>query len=124
MTDSNSSISSHEDPSKLSPETRDRHRALASLREEIEAVDWYAQRIDAAEDADLRRILAHNRDEEIEHACMLLEWLRRRDPVFDAQLRSQLFRAQPIALEEPSDELQDLGLGDLRDLTAGARPAQ
>jgi ferritin-like protein len=124
MTDSNSSISSHEDPSELSPETRDRHRALASLREEIEAVDWYAQRIDAAEDADLRRILAHNRDEEIEHACMLLEWLRRRDPVFDAQLRAQLFRAGPIALEERSDDLQDLGLGSLRAPSLAERAAR
>jgi ferritin-like protein len=79
--------------SLLSPQTLDMHRALTSLQEELEAVDWYQQRIDAASDADLKRILAHNRDEEKEHAAMVLEWIRRRDPAFDRVLRQYLFTA-------------------------------
>ena len=64
----------------LAPETVDRHRATASLGEELEAIDWYDQRVDATQDEELRTILAHNRDEEKEHAAMTLEWLRRHDP--------------------------------------------
>ena len=71
----------HEDPSSLSPGTIERHRAVASLMEELEAVDWYDQRVDATTDEALKEILAHNRDEEKEHAAMALEWLRRHDPV-------------------------------------------
>jgi uncharacterized protein len=82
--------------SGLKPETIDRHRAIASLMEELEAVDWYDQRVDAAEDPDLRAILAHNRDEEKEHAAMLLEWLRRHDPTLDKELRTYLFSKKPI----------------------------
>ena len=81
----------HESASKLKPETIDRHRAVASIMEELEAVDWYDQRIDAAGDAELRQLLAHNRDEEKEHASMMLEWLRRHDPKLDAHLRTYLF---------------------------------
>jgi ferritin-like protein len=95
-----SSSGFHESDDRLRPSTRDMHRALASLMEELEAVDWYQQRVDAAGDADLRGILAHNRDEEIEHAAMLLEWLRRQNPAFDAQLRRYLFSAGPIAAIE------------------------
>ena len=71
----------HEPEDRLTPDTIDRHRALASIQEELEAVDWYAQRVDATADAELAAVLAHNRDEEKEHAAMTLEWLRRRDPV-------------------------------------------
>ena len=71
-----------------------------SLAEELEAVDWYNQRIDAANDAELKDILAHNRDEEKEHASMVLEWIRRRDPAFDRQLRDHLFTSGKIATEE------------------------
>jgi uncharacterized protein len=81
----------HEPIDELSPETRDMHRAITSLMEELEAVDWYNQRVDACRDADLRAILAHNRDEEKEHAAMVLEWIRRRDPSFDKELRDWLF---------------------------------
>jgi len=86
----------HEDPSAVRPETIDQHRAIASVMEELEAVDWYAQRVDATADPDLRAILAHNRDEEKEHAAMVLEWLRRRDPVLDEHLRTYLFTEGPI----------------------------
>ena len=86
----------HEDPQDLRPETRDRHRAIVSLMEELEAVDWYNQRIDATEDPELAAILAHNRDEEKEHAAMVLEWLRRRDPALDAHLRTFLVREGPL----------------------------
>lgn len=80
-----SSASLHEPEEKLKPGTIDRHRAIVSLMEELEAVDWYDQRVDAADDDELRAILAHNRDEEKEHACMTLEWLRRHDPKLDEQ---------------------------------------
>ena len=70
----------HEPIDELSDETRDMHRAITSLMEELEAVDWYNQRVDACKDPELKAILAHNRDEEKEHAAMVLEWIRRRDP--------------------------------------------
>lgn len=91
----------HEELSDLSEETRDMHRAIVSLMEELEAVDWYNQRFDAAKDEELKAILAHNRDEEKEHASMLLEWIRRRDSSFNRELRDYLFSDKPIAsLEE------------------------
>ena len=90
----------HEPIGELSPETRDRHRALLSLMEELEAIDWYQQRADAAADPELKAILDHNRDEEKEHAAMLLEWLRRRDPAFDGMLREFLFTKEPITRVE------------------------
>lgn len=80
----------------LSPETIDRHRAIVSLMEELEAVDWYDQRAEATTDEGLKAILEHNRDEEKEHAVMTLEWLRRRDPALDAVLRQYLFTEGPI----------------------------
>ena len=81
----------HEPISELSDETRDMHRAIVSLMEELEAVDWYNQRADACKNPELSSILRHNRDEEKEHASMLLEWIRRRDPKFDHELRDWLF---------------------------------
>ena len=86
----------HEPVDKLSPETMDFHRAVVSLIEELEAVDWYNQRVDACSDPELRGILAHNRDEEIEHASMTLEWIRRQNSVFDKELREALFKTGPI----------------------------
>lgn len=94
----------HEREEALSPQTRDLHRALVSLEEELEAVDWYQQRIDATHDPELKRILAHNRDEEKEHAMMLLEWLRRRDVVFARQVKLQVGHAGPIVREEELEE--------------------
>ncbi len=91
----------HEEISDLSEKTRDMHRAIVSLMEEFEAADWYNQRVDTCKDDELRAILAHNRDEEKEHAAMLLEWIRRRDARFDKELRDYLFTEKPIAaLEE------------------------
>ncbi|MEZ4217737.1 MAG: ferritin-like domain-containing protein [Myxococcota bacterium] len=87
----------HEEIADLSDATRDMHRAIVSLMEELEAVDWYNQRVDAAKDPELKAILAHNRDEEKEHAAMVLEWIRRRDPAFDHELRDYLFTKEPIA---------------------------
>ena len=91
----------HEPIQELSDATRDMHRAITSLMEELEAVDWYNQRVDACKDAELKAILEHNRDEEKEHAAMTLEWLRRRDPRLDEELRTYLFTEGPIThLEE------------------------
>ncbi len=81
----------HEPLTELSDETCDMHRAIVSLMEELEAVDWYNQRVDACKDPQLKRILAHNRDEEKEHAAMVLEWIRRRDRVLDRELKETLF---------------------------------
>jgi hypothetical protein len=81
----------HERIEELSEETRDMHRAIVSLMEELEAVDWYNQRVDACKDPELAKILAHNRDEEKEHAAMVLEWIRRHDATLDAELRETLF---------------------------------
>ncbi|MBJ7455234.1 MAG: ferritin [Thermoleophilia bacterium] len=93
----------HEDRGDLSPGTLDRHRGIVSLMEELEAMDWYAQRIDAAGDPELAAVLAHNRDEETEHAAMSLEWLRRQDPVLDAQLRQYLFTTGSILEVEEAE---------------------
>jgi ferritin-like protein len=89
----------HEAREDLSAETMDMHRAITSLMEELEAVDWYNQRVDACKDAELRAILAHNRDEEKEHAAMVLEWIRRQDPAFDKELKDYLFTEKTIAHE-------------------------
>ena len=87
----------HEPAEELSDETRDMHRAIISLMEELEAVDWYNQRVDACNDEELKEILAHNRDEEKEHAAMLLEWIRRQDATFSKELKDYLFTDEPIA---------------------------
>jgi hypothetical protein len=87
----------HESIEELSDETRDMHRAIVSLMEELEAIDWYNQRVDVCKDEDLKAILAHNRDEEKEHAAMVLEWIRRKDPKFDHELRDYLFTTKEIA---------------------------
>jgi hypothetical protein len=86
-----SSASLHEDEGKLNPKTIDQHRAYVSLQEELEAADWYNQRVEGATDPELAAILAHNRDEEKEHAAMVLEWLRRGDPKLDEHLKTYLF---------------------------------
>ena len=117
----------HEPAEALGEEAKNFHRALASLKEEIEAVDWYHQRVDRYTDPDLTRVLAHNRDEEIEHACMTLEWLRRNMPGWDEQLRTYLFTQAPIteaeeaatsisgpAEERAADEDRALGIGSLK----------
>lgn len=86
---------------KLTRKTAHLHYALSSLREELEAVDWYRQRADDTDDAALKAILLHNAGEEIEHAAMLLEWLRRTEPRFHKELKEYLFTDSPItAVEE------------------------
>ena len=92
-----SSVGYHEPIDELSDQTRDMHRAIVSLMEELEAVDWYNQRADACEDQELKAILEHNRDEEKEHASMVLEWIRRKDPSFSKQLQEYLFTEKKIA---------------------------
>lgn len=94
------SVGFHESSEQLTPETRDMHRAIVSLMEELEAVDWYNQRADACKDQELKAILIHNRDEEKEHASMVLEWIRRRDPKFSKELKDYLFTEKPIAESE------------------------
>lgn len=99
-----SSATWHEDPARLGPEAIERHRAVVSLMEELEAVDWYDQRVQATDNAELREILAHNRDEEKEHAAMLLEWLRRNDPALNEHLKTYLFRTGSITELEAAAE--------------------
>ncbi|HEY7206289.1 MAG TPA: encapsulin-associated ferritin-like protein [Methylomirabilota bacterium] len=116
----------HESEDKLRPETMDNHRALTSMQEELEAADWYDQRVDAATDGDLKEILAHNRDEEKEHFAMLLEWYRRRDATMDAHLKEYLFTTGSLIAREqastggegdgahPGDAGGSLGIGSLK----------
>lgn len=94
------SDSLHENPGKLGPEVIDQHRAIVSLMEELEAVDWYNQRAKATENPELRAILEHNRDEEKEHAAMVLEWLRRGDAKLNEHLRTFLFTEGPLTAVE------------------------
>ncbi|HTC81181.1 MAG TPA: ferritin-like domain-containing protein [Acidimicrobiia bacterium] len=111
----------HESEDRLQPRTMEHHRAIVSLMEELEAIDWYDQRIDGTEDPELRAILVHNRDEEKEHAAMVLEWLRRRDPEIDRFLRQYLFtEGSIVGLEQEAEESApgngagSLGIGSLR----------
>src|SRR5690242_13809324 len=99
-----SSVGYHEPFEKLSDKTKDMHRAIVSLMEELEAVDWYNQRVDACKDPELKAILAHNRDEEKEHASMVLEWIRRNDPRFAKEMKDYLFTKKPLnKIEEDHD---------------------
>lgn len=122
----------HEERDALAEETIDRHRALVSIQEEFEAIDWYQQRIDATGDAELAAILAHNRDDEKEHMAMVLEWLRRRDPGLDGELRRYLWNPDALAAQlaaergdgdgEPAPESTpdpSLGIGSLKGLRQG-----
>lgn len=92
-----SSVGYHENVTELSDETKDMHRAIVSLMEELEAIDWYNQRADACKDPALKAILMHNRDEEKEHASMVLEWIRRKDPTFSKEMKDYLFTKKSIA---------------------------
>ena len=87
----------HEPLNELNDDTRNMHRAIVSLMEELEAIDWYNQRATACKDEELKAILAHNRDEEKEHAAMLMEWIRRHDDKFSKELKDYLFTDKPIA---------------------------
>lgn len=92
-----SSIASHESKHELSQEVCDMHKALISLSEELEAIDWYNQRADVCKDKELKSILTHNRDDEKEHASMLMEWIRRNDPKFAGEMKDCLFTKKSIA---------------------------
>jgi ferritin-like protein len=94
----------HEPADQLSAQIIDRHRAITSLQEELEAIDWYDQRVEATADGELAAVLAHNRDEEKEHAAMTLEWLRRHDPALDRHLRTYLFTTEPVTEVETEAE--------------------
>ncbi|WP_394842878.1 ferritin-like domain-containing protein [Pendulispora brunnea] len=102
-----SSESLHEPEDRLSEPTKNMHRAIVSLIEELEAVDWYQQRAEAATDDALRAVLEHNRDEEIEHASMTLEWIRRNNPRFDANLRTYLMKSEPITEIEEAETAEE-----------------
>jgi ferritin-like protein len=114
------SVGFHESEDRITPLTRDLHRALASLQEELEAIDWYQQRMDAAHDDELRDILKHARDEEMEHATMVLEWIRRRSPEFDRTLRERLFAEGSIVHRE--EAIEQGGLGGNGRSANGAKP--
>jgi hypothetical protein len=90
------SVGYHEPLELLSGETRDMHRAIVSLMEELEAIDWYQQRADACSDPALKDVLLHNKNEEIEHAAMVMEWIRRHDDRFDQMMKTYLFTEQPV----------------------------
>ena len=111
----------HEPAELLGPETIDPHRATTSLVEELEAIDWYDQRVAATDDESLAAVLAHNRDEEKEHAAMTLEWLRRHDPILSGHLRTYLFTSLPVTeveteagAEGPAQSDGSLGIGTLK----------
>jgi hypothetical protein len=109
----------HERAEDVHPNTVERHRALVSLREELEAIDWYDQRIDATKDEELRGILTHNRDEEKEHAALVVAWLTKHDAVFAAEIASKVARGEGADDEgaaEPPPAASDgsLGIGSLR----------
>ena len=97
----------HEPVELLNEKTRNFTRAINSLKEELEAVDWYNQRVEASSDEELKAIMAHNRDEEIEHACMTLEWLRRNMDGWDEELKTYLFTSGPITSIEGQEQASD-----------------
>lgn len=105
-----SSEALHENPDELGSDVIDAHRAIVSVMEELEAVDWYNQRAKATIDPKLRAILEHNRDEEKEHASMVLEWLRRSDPVLARHFKTYLFTEGSIT--EIETEAEHGGEGD------------
>ncbi len=111
----------HEPVEELDEKTRNYTRGLNSLKEEIEAIDWYNQRVNVTKDPELKAVMAHNRDEEIEHAVMALEWLRRNFSQWDEVLRTYLFKEKPITEIEEDEEGSesgsskgDLGIGSLK----------
>jgi ferritin-like protein len=117
-----SSASFHESVDKLSAATQDMHRAIVSLQEELEAVDWYQQRADACGDEELKAILLHNMREEIEHASMILEWLRRHHPSFAQHLRTYLFTSQTIVDIEEVDTGKAAATAAKADTSTPPRP--
>ncbi len=121
-----SSESLHEPADVVSEDTTNMHRAIVSLREELDAVDWYQQRAEACSDEDLRAVLVHNKNEEIEHAMMVLEWIRRQSPTFDTNIAKYLNSTGSIVATESvqaatagsdgggATALPSLGIGSLK----------
>jgi len=107
-----SSSSYHEPVELLSEQTKDMHRALVTVMEELEAIDWYQQRAEACTDGDLREILLHNKNEEVEHAMMSLEWIRRNSPKFDEMARTYLFTEGPVTEIEEKETSGEGGNGN------------
>ena len=91
-----SSDTYHEPLELLSEDTKNTHRAIVSLMEELEAIDWYQQRAEACSDPELSAVLTHNKNEEVEHAMMTLEWLRRKSAVFNDNIGTYLNSSGPI----------------------------
>jgi ferritin-like protein len=116
------SDSYHESLDLLTEGTRDMHRAIVSLMEELEAIDWYQQRADACSDPQLKDVLLHNKNEEIEHAAMVMEWIRRHSAEFNEMMRKYLFTEQPITGIEKgagtdgpaSSTTETLGIGSMK----------
>lgn len=117
-----SSESLHESAEALGAEVIDTHRAIVSLMEELEAVDWYNQRAKATSNPELRAVLEHNRDEEKEHAAMALEWLRRSDPKFAQHLKTFLFTDGPIT-EIEAEVIHGQGGGEASEASEAGAPA-
>jgi len=120
-----SSDTYHEPLELLSEDTKNTHRAIVSLMEELEAIDWYQQRAEACSDPELSAVLTHNKNEEVEHAMMTLEWLRRKSPVFNANIATYLNSSGPITeveaasngsakSETSSSTSESLGIGSLK----------
>ena len=107
----------HEPAEQLKTETIDFHRAMVSLMEELEAIDWYRQRSEACTDSQLRAILEHNMNEEIEHASMALEWIRRNVPKFDEALKTYLFSTGEIT------KLEEAVTGEKKQTAQASRPS-
>jgi len=112
----------HESLDLLTEDTRDMHRAIVSLKEELEAIDWYQQRADASSDPQLKDVLLHNKNEEIEHATMIMEWIRRHNEHFNEMMREYLFTEQPITVIEKGAKTdgpapsaaETLGIGSMK----------
>jgi hypothetical protein len=121
-----SSESYHEPIELLSDEIKNQHRAIVSLKEELEAIDWYGQRAEACSDRELQAVLTHNKNEEVEHAMMTLEWLRRTSPVFSSNIDTYLKSSGPITEVEKqttsgtpglAGASSSLGIGSLKGTT-------
>lgn len=116
----------HEPVESLSEETKNMHRAIVSLKEELDAVDWYQQRAEACSDDELRAVLVHNKNEEIEHAMMNLEWIRRHSAVFDENIGTYIRATGPITAVEKRQALSSDGsdTGATVSTTLGQNPGR
>jgi uncharacterized protein len=102
--------------------TLNHHQAIVSVMEEMDAIDWYRQRAEDTEDAALREVLLHNMREEVEHACMILEWLRRNDPEWSQQMDTYLYSEAPITEVEEAEEARGRDREVAHASTGASRP--